>query len=327
MIRIFYRHSSGTIVRNFPQDQLAAAVREGNATLWIDMVNPTEAEYHKVLTETFNFHPLVVEDASNSLLVPKINDFRRYLFVVIHSIFYGSEPVDLVSSEMDVFLGANYIITIHEREMSSVEEIWNDEQFHQSEGLALGQAMLLYALLDLQVDRFMRLLDQFETELERLGDVIFQRGNVSDESLLDDILTAKSSALRLARVLVPQRDLMYRLAHNEYSVIPGSDRVYFADIHDHLVRMVGLVEGMQELVQSTVDIYLALANNRMNEIMKVLTIISTIFMPLSFVAGVYGMNFDFMPELGWRFGYPLVWLFFIGTALTLLRYFRKWRWI
>jgi magnesium transporter len=218
-------------------------------------------------------------------------------------------------------------VTIHEREMSAVDEIWQNESFHQNEGLAQGPAMLFYEILDQQVDRFMRLLDQFELELERLGDVIFQRGNVSDESLLDDILTAKSSSLRLSRVLVPQRDLIHRLATNEYSVIPGSARVYFGDIHDHMVRMVGLVDGMQQLVQSTVDIYLALANNRMNEIMKVLTVISTIFIPLSFVAGIYGMNFVFMPEVNQPWAYPLVWLIFIAISITMIRYFRKRGWV
>jgi magnesium transporter len=327
MVRIFYRHGSGSLVRNLPQEQLAAAAREGNASLWVDMVNPTQAEYEEILHTVFNFHPLAIEDAANSILVPKINDYRRYLFLVIHSVYYGTEPVDLTSSEMDIFLGPNFLVTIHEREMSSIDELWQDEAFHESEGLAQGPAMLLYEILDRQVDRFMRLLDQFETELERLGDVIFQRTGASDHGLLDDILTAKSSALRLSRVLNPQRDLMHRLATNEYSVIPASARVYYADIHDDMVRMAGLVDGMQALVNSTVDIYLALANNQMNEIMKVLTIVTSIFIPLSFLAGVYGMNFEFMPELGWRWGYPLIWLVFISIALTLLRYFHKWKWL
>jgi magnesium transporter len=327
MIRIFYRHASGSLVRNLPQEQLAAATRDENATLWVDMVNPTQSEYHEILHTVFNFHPLAIEDAANSILVPKINDYRRYLFLVTHSVYYGTEPVDLTSSEMDIFLGPNFLVTIHDREMSSVDELWQDEAFHQNEGLAQGPAMLLYEILDRQVDRFMRLLDQFETELERLGDVIFQRTGASDEGLLDDILTAKSSALRLSRVLNPQRDLMYRLAHNEYSTIPASARVYYADIHDHMVRMAGLVDGMQALVNSTVDIYLALANNRMNEIMKVLTIVTSIFIPLSFLTGAYGMNFEFMPELTWRWGYPLLWIVFIAIAVTLLRYFHKWKWL
>ncbi|MCB0112703.1 MAG: magnesium/cobalt transporter CorA [Caldilineaceae bacterium] len=327
MIRILYRHASGTLVRDFPQEQLSAAVREGNATLWVDMQTPTEAEYQDVLQTVFNFHPLAIEDAANSILVPKINDYRRYLFLVIHSVYYGSEPVDLTSSEMDIFLGPNFLVTIHEREMNSIDELWQDEGFHKSEGLAQGPAMLLYEILDRQVDRFMRLLDQFEMELERLGDVIFQRDGGSQDGLLDDILTAKSSALRLSRVLNPQRDLMHRLANNEYSVIPAGARPYFADIYDHMVRMAGLVDGMQALVNSTVDIYLALANNRMNEIVKVLTIVTSIFIPLSFLAGVYGMNFTHMPELAWRWGYLLLWAVFIAIAATLLRYFRKWKWL
>lgn len=326
MIRIFYRHVSGTIVSDFPIEQLSTAIQDGNANLWIDMLEPTGEECSRILEEIFNFHPLAVEDATSSLLVPKINDYRRYLFLVIHNVYPGSRLVDLVSSEMDIFLGPNYIVTMHQRSMVSIETLW-DEVFHEEGGLAHSPALLLYEILDRQVDRFARLLDQFEAELERLGDVIFLEGPESDGDLLDEILTAKSSALRLTRVLRPQRDMMNRLVNTDYNVVPSSARVYFADVYDHLVRMVGLVEGMQELSRSTVDIYLALANNRMNEIMKVLTIMSTIFIPLSFFAGVYGMNFDFMPELHWRWAYPLLWLVFIATAATLLRFFRKWRWL
>ena len=334
MIRILYRHTSGALVHDLPVDQLASASRDTNAVVWVDMQNPTPEEQQKILEGIFNFHPLAVEDAMNSVLLPKINDYRRYLYIVIHSIYPGVELVDLVSHELDIFLGPNLLVTIHEEAMSSIDGLLADKEHHSQEGISRGPALLLYEILESQVDRITRLLDSFEAELERLGDIIFQKGDISRESLLDDLLTAQSSALRLNRVLHPQRDLMNRLAQTDYSVIPAPARPYFADIHDHLNRMVGLVESMRELARSTIEIYMALsnhrmneANNRMNEIMKVLTIISTIFLPLSFLAGVFGMNFQYMPELGWPWAYPLVWILFVSLAGLMLLFYRKRGWL
>lgn len=335
MIRILYRHTSGALVYDLPVAQLASAVRDANAVVWVDMEDPTPDENQEILEKVFNFHPLAVEDAAHSVLLPKINDYRRYLYIVIHSIYPGAELVHLISSELDIFLGPNFLITIHEREMSSITGLLAEREYHNREGISRGAALLLYEILEAQVDRITRLLDNFEAELERLGDIIFQKGDpstgsgqrISKESLLDDLLTAQSSALRLTRVLQPQRDLMHRLSQTDYSVIPATARPYFADIYDHLTRMVGLVESMRELARSTIEIYMALSNNRMNEIIKVLTIISTIFLPLSFLAGVYGMNFRFMPELGWPWAYPLVWLAFLSVAGLMIQLFRRRGWL
>ncbi|RME65064.1 MAG: magnesium and cobalt transport protein CorA [Caldilineae bacterium] len=329
MVRILYRHASGTVVRDLPVEQLAAALREPNAVLWVDLHAPSPEDQRRVLEQAFAFHPLAIEDAITSFLVPKINDYRRYLYIVFHTIYEATSPMDIRSSELDVFLGPNYLVTIHEREMQSIDTLWSQPDSQMAAFLGQGPAQILYTILDRQVDRFERLLDNFEANLERLGDIIFQNHSDADaeENLLDDLLTAQSSTLRLARVLQPQRDLLLRLSQTDYSVIPGSARVYFADIYDHLVRMVSLVQAMRELTRSTIDIYMALSNNRMNEIMKVLTIISTTFLPLGFLAGVYGMNFRFMPELEWPWMYPLIWVVFLAIAGAMLIMFRRRKWL
>ncbi len=327
MIRIYYRHASGTLVRDLPQDQLAAAVRDPAATVWVDLYDPTPEERRFVLEEVFQFHPLAIEDTESHRIVPKIDDYRRYIYLVVHSVYTKDSPVNLTSQKMDVFLSGAYLVTVHRHRMNSVEEIWEDEEFHRREGLARGPAFVLYEILDRQVSRFTRLVDRFEAELEELGDEIFEKGNLDREGMLDELLTATSSALRLLRILRPQRSLMGRMAHADHPLVPQEARYYFDDIADHLERMIGLVESSQELARSTVDVYMALANNRMNEIMKVLTIFSVIFIPLSFLAGVYGMNFQYMPELHWPWAYPALWLIFITIALGLLRTFRRWGWL
>lgn len=328
MIRILYRHRSGTIVTDLPHTQLRDAMRDNQARLWIDLSAPTDEESHAILAELFRFHPLAIDDAINDSHVPKVDDYGSYLYLVFHTVALGDERMDLHTYEIDVFLGSNYLITMHETPRTSIDKLW-DENYHTRNGLAKGPALLLYELLDRQIDSYTPLLNQFEEKLEHLGDQIFrQQGKgKSEEIMLNDILTAKSSALRLGRILTPQRELLYKLAHNNYSVVPADTRIYFQDAFDHLARFSDLALSMRELSGSTMETHLALVNNRINETMKVLTMISTIFIPLSFIAGVYGMNFDFMPELDSPWGYPLIWFSFIAVAGAMVQFFRRRGWL
>lgn len=328
MIRILYRHRSGTIVTELPLAQLNDAMRDSQARIWIDLTAPSAEESERILKTLYKFHPLAIEDAINESHIPKVDDYGNYLYLVFHTVGLGDERMDIHTYEIDVFLGANYLITMHETQRESIEKLWN-EHSHQHGGLGRGPAYLLYELIDRQIDNYTPLLNRFEEQLEFLGDVIFLKaanGKV-EEDRLNDILTAKSSALRLGRILIPQRELLYRLSHNNYSVVPSDARIYFQDAYDHLARFSDLASSMRDLASSTLETHLALVNNRINETMKVLTIISTIFIPLSFLAGVYGMNFHFMPELQTPWAYPLLWIVFIGIAVGMVGYFRRKGWL
>lgn len=325
MLRTLYRHRSGTILLNLPDDQLAAAAKESQARLWIDLATPTLEESLGVLEKIYHFHPLAIEDAIKDVHVPKLDDYGSYLYLVFHTIGLGDTRMDIHTDELDVFLGTNFLITMHDSPRPVVDEFWNEEH-HRKAGLARGPAFLLYELLDRQTDTYIPLLDEFEVQLDALGNHIFHRPPNNSNRLLNDLLTAKSSALRLYRVLAPQRDLLNRLARNDYTPVPGEARIYFNDVFDHLARLVDLAASMRDLSSSIIDAYQALVNNRMNDVMKVLTMISTIFIPLSFVAGVYGMNLR-MPEQSWRWAYPLVWVLFVGIAVGMLWFFRRREWI
>jgi magnesium transporter len=326
MIRILYRHRSGAIVDNLTGDQLAGALKDPHAHLWIDLLAATPEEYKLVLEETFHFHPLAVEDAINDLHVPKLDDYGAYLYLVFHSLRLGEERMDIETRETDVFLGQNYLITVHDHQSTTIDKLWNVE-YHQERGLARGPALLLYELLDKQIDGYMPLLDQFEARIEELGDLLFLQQRRDDSALLNEILTAKSSALRLRRILLPQREVLAQLARDDLNVIPAESRIYFQDVYDHILRLEDLADSMRDLVTGTMTIHLTLTSNRLNEIMKVLTIISTIFMPLSFIAGNYGMNFVYFPELNWPWGYAFAWFLFISVASAMLLWFRHRRWI
>ena len=326
MIRTLYRHRSGTVVNDLPKEQLARAVKEAQARLWIDLFDPTLEEQRFVFEDLYKFHPLAIEDAIKDLHMPKVDDYGSYLYLVFHTITPGNERMDLHTEELDIFLGNNYLITMHEEPRQSIDALWQVEH-HAQKGLAVGTAFLLYELIDYQIDDYTPLLEEFEERLEQLGDEIFRKLPDKNDQLLNDILTAKSSALRLNRVLRPQRELINRLAWNEFAVIPAEARIYFHDLYDHLSRLTDIALAMLELSSGTMETYVALTNNRLNEVMKVLTMISTIFIPLSFVAGIYGMNFDFMPELNQWWGYPLALAVMLVIAIGMVVFFRRKRWL
>lgn len=327
MIRILFRHRSGTVIDTLSLDQVAGALQDPQARLWVDLYEATIEEQRQVLEGIFRFHPLAVEDAIHDIHVPKVDDYGSYLYLVLHTFTLGSERMEIDTHELDIFLGANYIVTVHEFRSRAVEMLWNTD-YHRTRGLARGPAYLLYELLDRQLDGFSPLLDEFETRVEGLGDTIFTNGTRMEErQILSDILTAKSTALRLRRILTPQHEVMVALAERDFSVIPQDARLYFQDLADHIIRLADLAESMRELVTGTMTIHLTLTSNRLNEIMKVLTIISTIFMPLSFIAGVYGMNFEHMPELSWPWAYPAVLVLFVSLGGGMLLVFRKRRWL
>lgn len=326
MIRILYRHRSGTVIDNCPLDQLPAVLKDPHSTVWVDMLAPTETEYQQVLTDAYHFHPLAIEDVTQDVHMPKIDDYGTLLFLVFHTFSLGDERMDIESREIDVFLGANYLVTIHNEPSNAIDRMW-DVDYHRDHGLSGGAAMLLYELLDRQIDAYGPLLDEFEDHIEELGDIIFTAGPEDDNRILNDILTAKTSALRLHRIMAPQREVLRRLVRGEYAVIPHESRIYFQDVYDHLARLTDLVESMRDLVTGTTNTFLSITNNRLNEIMKVLTVISTIFIPLGFIAAVYGMNFRNMPEYQIPWMYPLIWVLFIAIAVAMLYYFRRRRWL
>ncbi|WP_297632414.1 magnesium/cobalt transporter CorA [Caldilinea sp.] len=325
MIRIMCRYADGQVEMDAPLERLADLLKEAGNVVWVDMQGRSNGQHERILADVFHFHPLAIEDALKDSHVPKLDDYGTYLYLVFHIVALGAEPMDIDTQEIDVFLGPNYLVTLHEDVRRSIERLWNAEH-HVEVGLARGPAMLLYELLDAQIDNFIPLIDAFEEELERLGDDIF-RIDQEQRELLNRLLTAKSSALRLVRILAPQRELLGRLSTGEYRVVPSQVRLYYRDIYDHLMRLASLADSMRDLASSTIETHLALVNNRMNEVMKLLTMVSTIFIPLSFLAGVYGMNFEHMPELEIWWFYPLIWGVFLSIALTMLWIFRRKKWL
>jgi len=324
MIRSLYYTNNYPPRINLSSGEIQEALQDPEGLVWICLNAPTEEELQTILGNLFHFHPLTIEDCtSNGYQVPKMDDFGDYLFIIMHTLPPGnyweiSNPV-----ELDLFLGKNYVVTVaHEMHVSPIEAVW--QRLEKDERLfTRGSDFLCHAILDRLVDDYLPVLDEIDEQIEHLEDQVLQSPT---PDVLSKTLEMKHALMSLRRLVAPQREIVNRLSRDDFSLIDRQSRIYFRDIYDHLVRLQDLSESLRDIVTGILDIYLNSTSLRLNEIMKALTIVSTIFLPLSFVAGIYGMNFRYMPELEWRLGYLMVWVIFILIASGMILFFKKRNW-
>lgn len=323
MIKIIYFPKIGAPQLDLPFSALRSALADQEGLVWVDLVEADNEEITKVLVNQFHFHPLAVEDCqSDGYQTPKLDDYGEYLFLIVQSLTKNGVFEDEPTRELNVFLGKNFVVTSSLKKITSVENfrkrLEKDERLYQ-----FGSDFLFHALLDQIVDDFIPHLDQLEEEIDFLEEAVLSN---PDPKTLERILRLKRYTMTLRRVIAPQREVVNRLCRDDFPMIDLHSRMYFRDIYDHLVRIYDLLDGIRDMTTSALEVYLNATSLRLNEVMKALTIVSTIFLPLSFVAGVYGMNFQYMPELGWRWGYPMVWVVFIMIVVGMLSFFKKRRW-
>ncbi len=305
--------------------EIARARQESAGLLWVSLEEPTDEELHQVLEEIFHFHPLAIEDAQSAgYQPPKVDEFGDYLFIIAHALRPASLLRELETMELNLFLGQNYLVTSYRSpEMPPVRAVW--ERLRRDERLiGHGADFLCHAVLDSLVDAYMPVIDGMDEEIDQLEDAVLVRPT---PGVLQRILDLKHSTLTLRRIILPQREILNRLSRDDLPLIADHNRIYFRDIYDHLVRIHDLSETVRDVITGTLDTYLSSASNRLNEVMKALTIVSTIFLPLSFIAGIYGMNFEYMPELRWQYGYPMIWVIFIALPAVMLGYFKYKGWL
>jgi magnesium transporter len=314
----------GKIVAITDPDEIRAAL-VAKKRMWIELERQSP-EADAVLAQ-LEIHPLTIEDIYFSGSQPKIDDFPNYLYVVVHGI--GStkrKKLDLV--EVDVLIGENWLIT-YDRAGLVADDIGTDLD-HSPRMLAKGVAWLAHGVLDRVVDRYLPVIDELDDEILKLeNDVVEKAGTPRGKRVLTRILAFKRTLQELRRMSVHQREILLRLSRGEYEEIPQDALPFFRDVYDHFLRIQDITEGYRDLVTSALDAYLSVQSNRMNEVVKTLTLMSTVMLPLSFIAGVYGMNFKGekspfnMPELEWYLGYPFAIGLMIATAVGILLWFRK----
>ena len=292
--------------------------------MWIELERQSP-EADAVLAQ-LEIHPLTIEDIYGSGSQPKIDDFPNYLYVVVHGIGSAKrKKLDLV--EVDILIGENWLLT-HDRTGLVVDDVGTDLD-HSPRMLAKGAAWLAHGVLDRLVDRYLPVIDELDTEIERLeNDVIEKAGTPRGKGVLERILAFKRTLQVLRRMSVHQREILLKLSRGEYEEIPADALPFYRDVYDHFLRIQDITEGYRDLVTSALDAYLSVQSNRMNEIVKTLTLMSTVMLPLSFIAGLYGMNFKGeaspynMPELGWKYGYEFALGLMVLVAVGIVIWFK-----
>ena len=300
------------------------AAFEAKKRIWVDLERQS-ADADTVLKDIVKLHPLTIEDVWGPRSHPKIDDFDEYLYVIIHGI--GARKKDkLELVEIDVVIGENFLIT-HDRDGLVTDDV-GTELDHSPRVMQKGIAWLAHAVLDRAVDRYLPVIDQLDTEIEQLEtDVLAKAGTPKGKKVLGRILAFKRTLQDLRRMSIHQREILMRLSRGDFGEIPADAIPFYRDVYDHFLRINDIAEGYRDLVTSALDAYLSVQSNRMNEVMKTLTLISTVMLPLTFIAGVYGMNFDNMPELHWFWGYPFALILMGAVAFAIMMFFRHKGWI
>jgi magnesium transporter len=293
-------------------------------TLWVDVAEPTPDEGQAVLANTFHFHPLSVEDALSEIHYPKVESYDRYLYVILHGIDFRVQEHWFATLDVDFFLGDNYLVTVHDARSRSIQKLKEVCQQH-ARILEEGPVALMHRIIDSMVDNYEPELDELEREMDRLEEhAVLGAGN----NLMVPILEVKRDLSALRRVLIPQRDAIGRLARREFPIISNEMAYRFRDVYDHLVRYSDEVTIFQDRMTGILEGYLSAISNRLNQVMKVLTVVSTILLPMTVLTGLWGMNV-MLPQFGGGPAAQFWWVVGIMAAITvvMLAFFRSKHWI
>ncbi|WP_371755283.1 magnesium/cobalt transporter CorA [Ferviditalea candida] len=296
---------------------LNALANENIKWYWVDFNEPTEEEA-KLLADYFHFHPLAIEDCLHLLQRPKLDHYGDTHFLVMHAI----DPDTLSVEEVDLFLGSSFLVTFHAHPSKEIDEIW-DRINTQPSFRGKGPLYAAYKVMDKLVDQYFPAVLQLEEQLSEIENNV---RNASIQKLMDDIFNIRAKLVKLRKTILPARDLFYRIVNSERIDGIRDQSVYFMDVYNHLLKLSELIDSIREMTSDLRDSYISVNANRMNTIMKTLTVITTIFMPLTFIVGIYGMNFECMPELKWKWGYFTVLGVMLGIGFGMFWFFRRKGW-
>jgi magnesium transporter len=318
----YFRYEHGR-VEHVPEFTAEDYALHPEALHWIDLEDPSVQEA-TILEDPFHFHPLAIEDTLSEVHHPKLDDYEDYLYLILHGIRFDAPTDQFITRELDVFLGRNFLVTHHMGPMRSISAAREQCGKGIIATLPRGVDFLLHQILDQMFEHYFPSLDAIEDKIQLVQVEVFE--NPSRETL-DRIFTLKNDVLRLRRICTPQREIVNRLGRGEASVVSRKAAVYFRDIYDNLYRIVEASYAYQDMVQSTLDAYLSAVSNRLNETMKRLTVISALLMPLTVITGIYGMNFDHIPEFHWKYGYVFVLGLMATVSSVLVWYFKRKQWL
>ena len=291
---------------------------------WVDVNGVHDLDQVRRVGADFNLHPLLLEDIVNTTQRPKGEDYGETYFLVFKMIFTNPETGAIEMEQVSVVLGAHWVLTFQEQEADTFDPVRRRLQLADSRVRSHGADFLLYALVDTVVDNYLLVVEQLGGRIEDLEPSVL---GSPDEATLEELYAIKRALVTLRRFAGPTRDALAQFRRAESFLVQPSTRLYLRDVEDHLQRVAETIDLYRDMLGGMVDAYLSSLSNRLNDVMRVLTVISTIFIPLTFIVGVYGMNFDTLPELHWRWSYPIVWAFMLAVGAGLLVVFRRRKWL
>ncbi|HXA01325.1 MAG TPA: magnesium/cobalt transporter CorA [Cytophagaceae bacterium] len=304
----------------------ALAFEKDDVVTWINIDGIRNHKMLEKIGAKYNLHPLLLEDISCNEQRPKLDVYDEHIFIVVKMLKFDTEEKGIIDEQVSFVLGKNYVLSFQEEDKKGDVFNPNRERLkgHKGKIRKSGADYLLYTLLDTIVDNYFIILEGIGGRIEELEDDL-----IADPSpkRLKVLYGLKREMIYLRKSVWPLREVINKMEKGETELLLPATQIFIRDVYDHTIQVIDTVESYRDVLASMVDIYMSSISNRMNSVIKVLTIISTIFIPLTFVAGVYGMNFDYMPELKWKYGYPVVWIFMIVSVGFMLMYFKKKKWL
>lgn len=299
--------------------------RDRDTITWVNVEGLNDAGLIGEMGAMFDIHPLVIEDILNTHQRAKFEEYDHYLFIVIKSLLTQTGTFNVQAEQVSILILNNFVFTFKEKHDALLTPV--EQRIKTSKGRfrSLGADYLAYAILDIIIDNLFVLVDYLDDETGILEDRLVAKE--PKRETLHSIQRLKRDLIHIRRNVSPIRELLAAMLRSESPLISDKTGIYLRDVLDHAVRIVESIESYRDILSSLLEIYVSSISNKMNEIMMVLTVFASIFIPLTFLTGIYGMNFEFMPELKWRWAYPALWLAFIAIPVVLLLYFRKKKWL
>jgi len=306
-----------TIEETFP-------FRDSPNISWLDITGLHETEILQKFGDYYQIHPLVLEDIINTAQRPKFEIYNNYIFVVMKMLKYDEAKEEIDVEQISLILGKQFVMTFQEHEGDVFDPVRERIKNKQSRLRNHGSDYLFYALMDVIVDNYFLILEYLGEQIENLEDKVINR---PESETVERVQAIKRELILMRRSIWPLREVISSVTREDTPFISKFSAPYLRDLYDHTIQVIDTIETFREMIASVLDIYLSNMSNKMNEIMKVLTIIATIFIPLTFLAGIYGMNFESMPELHWKWSYPLFWFLITIIFIGLLMFFRRRKWL
>lgn len=333
MVTIY--HFSKNEIRKLSVKELTLCLRQPDGVLWIDLEDPNEAEEETILVSLLDVHPLAIEDCQKGKdeegHLPKVEDFNEYLFVIFNpvervaagEVHRTNRRIEIRTTQLSSFLSKRVLVTHHYKPQRAIA---NTVQLLSKNPQALGKGpdFLFHIIIDDVVDNYSPILDSLDEAVDSMEEEVFRS---PAQRTMVRILELKKNIMTIRRVAVYQREMLHRLSRGEFPLITRDEMIYYRNVYDHLVRMTDLAESYRDIVTGLLDAYLSVTSNNLNQVMKVLTIISTIFLPLSVITGFFGMNFKYLPGAEWEYGVLAAAVFMLLVGVGMLWVFRKNKWI